>query len=160
MNFNLTVKFKNYSWKKSCKNTTQNSLERFPSAPIIRDGFPKNVTAIVNTTLAFECPLISDLGAHVQWTKVNASSQVSNSSFTNNVSKLEVSVTRTHASTQLYLFSHCRWWRNYFRNKFVSSLFLSLVYRWYFFSCGVEFPMIFSFSFLSVVVFLYFIFEF
>lgn len=89
--------------KKSCKNTTQNSLERFPSAPIIRDGFPKNVTAIQNSTLAFECPLISDLGAHVQWTKVNASSQLSNASLTNHVSKLEVSVTNTHTHALNYI---------------------------------------------------------
>lgn len=64
----------------------KHSLERFPSAPIIREGFPKNQSAVENSTVVFECPLISDLGAHVQWTKI-----------TNNgtVSKLEVSFTRS-----------------------------------------------------------------
>lgn len=43
--------------------------DRFPSAPIIIENYPKNVTALENGTATFECPILSDLGAHIEWIK-------------------------------------------------------------------------------------------
>ncbi|XP_063221678.1 fibroblast growth factor receptor 3-like isoform X2 [Bacillus rossius redtenbacheri] len=45
-------------------------IERFPSKPYIRDGYPHNVTAVVNSTVELECPPISDLEPYMQWFKV------------------------------------------------------------------------------------------
>jgi len=43
--------------------------ERFPHKPIVVDGYPKNVTALVNATVKFSCPTISDLEPYIQWVK-------------------------------------------------------------------------------------------
>ncbi|XP_043269981.1 fibroblast growth factor receptor homolog 1-like isoform X2 [Venturia canescens] len=45
-------------------------IERFPHKPYINEGFPKNVTALINTTVTFRCPIISDLEPYMQWVKV------------------------------------------------------------------------------------------
>ncbi|XP_046685645.1 fibroblast growth factor receptor homolog 1-like isoform X2 [Homalodisca vitripennis] len=45
--------------------------ERFPHKPYIKDGFPRNVTALVNSSVRFECSTISDLEPYVQWMRVS-----------------------------------------------------------------------------------------
>ncbi|XP_026301103.1 fibroblast growth factor receptor homolog 1 isoform X2 [Apis mellifera] len=45
-------------------------VERFPHKPYINVDFPKNVTAVVNSTVAFKCPIVSDLEPYIQWLKV------------------------------------------------------------------------------------------
>ncbi|XP_032663228.1 fibroblast growth factor receptor homolog 1-like isoform X2 [Odontomachus brunneus] len=46
-------------------------LERFPHKPYINEDFPKNVTALVNSTASFRCPIVSDLEPFIQWFKVD-----------------------------------------------------------------------------------------
>lgn len=49
-------------------------IERFPSKPYIKDGFPKNITALVNSTAKLECPqIIADLEPFLQWIRTNSS---------------------------------------------------------------------------------------
>lgn len=44
--------------------------ERFPSKPYIREGYPRNVTCLENTTyVVFECPPTADLEPHMTWYK-------------------------------------------------------------------------------------------
>nr|CAD7198813.1 unnamed protein product [Timema douglasi] len=45
-------------------------IERFPSKPYIRDGYPHNVTALVNSSVKLECPPISDLEPYIQWLRL------------------------------------------------------------------------------------------
>ncbi|XP_018365757.1 PREDICTED: fibroblast growth factor receptor homolog 1-like isoform X2 [Trachymyrmex cornetzi] len=45
-------------------------IERFPHKPYINEDFPKNVTALVNSTAIFRCPIVSDLEPFIQWIKV------------------------------------------------------------------------------------------
>ncbi|XP_014481673.1 PREDICTED: fibroblast growth factor receptor homolog 1-like isoform X2 [Dinoponera quadriceps] len=45
-------------------------IERFPHKPYINVDFPKNVTALVNSTAVFRCPIVSDLEPFIQWMKV------------------------------------------------------------------------------------------
>ncbi|XP_033299941.1 fibroblast growth factor receptor homolog 1-like isoform X2 [Bombus bifarius] len=45
-------------------------VERFPHKPYINVDFPKNVTAAVNSTVTFKCPIVSDLEPYIQWLKV------------------------------------------------------------------------------------------
>lgn len=71
------------------------TLDRFPSAPIIKEGYPKNVTALENMTIYFECPILSDLGAHIEWAKFEGA----NGSIPQNVTKLEVSNDANHFCT-------------------------------------------------------------
>lgn len=66
------------------------NLDRFPSAPIISEGYPKNMTVLENTTATFECQVLSDLGAHIEWAKFQSSGTVT--AIPKNVSKLEVSI--------------------------------------------------------------------
>lgn len=61
--------------------------DRFPSAPIISENYPKNLTVLENMTAVFECPILSDLGAHIEWAKFFSF----NKEIPKNVSKLEVS---------------------------------------------------------------------
>lgn len=43
-------------------------IERFPSKPYIKEGYPKNVTALVNSTVILECPqIVEDLLPFIQW---------------------------------------------------------------------------------------------
>ena len=35
----------------------------------MKDGYPQNVTALVNSTVKFSCPTISELEPHIQWVK-------------------------------------------------------------------------------------------
>lgn len=44
-------------------------VERFPHKPHVLDGYPHNVTAVVNTTAKFSCPTYSELEPHIQWVK-------------------------------------------------------------------------------------------
>ncbi|XP_044256140.1 fibroblast growth factor receptor homolog 1-like isoform X2 [Tribolium madens] len=47
-------------------------IERFPSKPYIKDGYPQNLTVLVNTTATFECPqMIADLEPLIQWVRYN-----------------------------------------------------------------------------------------
>lgn len=42
--------------------------ERFPAKPYIKEGYPKNITALVNSTVKFECPqILTDLEPYIQW---------------------------------------------------------------------------------------------
>ncbi|KAL6423759.1 hypothetical protein ACFW04_010317 [Cataglyphis niger] len=45
-------------------------IERFPHKPYINEDFPKNVTALVNSTATFRCPIVSDLEPYIKWVKV------------------------------------------------------------------------------------------
>ncbi|XP_043682538.1 fibroblast growth factor receptor homolog 1-like isoform X2 [Vespula pensylvanica] len=45
-------------------------IERFPHKPYINEDFPKNVTALVNSSVTFKCPIVSDLEPYIQWVKV------------------------------------------------------------------------------------------
>ncbi|XP_068917426.1 fibroblast growth factor receptor homolog 1-like isoform X9 [Tenebrio molitor] len=56
-----------------CINYTYNVevVERFPSKPYIKDGYPQNITVVVNTTATFECPqMIADLEPFLQWVRI------------------------------------------------------------------------------------------
>ena len=66
-----------------------NYSDRYPSAPIIVEGFPRNQTVLENSTVMFECPLISDLGVHVEWAKFKTDS-TTNATIPKNISKFEV----------------------------------------------------------------------
>jgi hypothetical protein len=53
-------------------NTVYSFLpERYPHKPYVKDGYPQNVTAVVNTTVKFECLTYSDLEPHIQWIKMS-----------------------------------------------------------------------------------------
>lgn len=65
--------------------------DRFPSAPIISEGYPKNITVVENGTAVFECPILSDLGVHIEWAKFYSANR-SKDLLPDNVSKLEVSM--------------------------------------------------------------------
>uniref|UniRef100_A0A336M9J8 receptor protein-tyrosine kinase n=1 Tax=Culicoides sonorensis TaxID=179676 RepID=A0A336M9J8_CULSO len=41
--------------------------DRFPARPYVKEGYPRNVTVLVNTSAFFSCPIISDLAPHVLW---------------------------------------------------------------------------------------------
>lgn len=45
-------------------------LERYPSKPYIKEGFPGNITVLINHTAILSCPPISDLEPHTQWYKI------------------------------------------------------------------------------------------
>lgn len=62
------------------------TLERHRSPPYIKDGYPKNKTALVNSTVDLECPTLSDLGAYTYWLK----GLVVNNSIPSDPDKLEV----------------------------------------------------------------------
>lgn len=47
------------------------TAERFPHKPYINMDFPKNVTALINSTVTFRCPIVSDLEPYIEWLKVN-----------------------------------------------------------------------------------------
>jgi hypothetical protein len=49
------------------------STERFPHKPYIKEGFPKNVTALAGDLAVLQCPTLSDLEPYIQWLKVNFS---------------------------------------------------------------------------------------
>lgn len=46
--------------------------DRFPSQPIIIEGYPKNVTALTDSNVTFRCPVFSDVAVYVQWAKYHA----------------------------------------------------------------------------------------
>ncbi|KAG6443584.1 hypothetical protein O3G_MSEX002920 [Manduca sexta] len=48
-------------------NVELNIQERYPSKPYIKEGYPHNVTAVVNTTVKFSCPPLSDLEPYLYW---------------------------------------------------------------------------------------------
>ncbi|EFN76272.1 Fibroblast growth factor receptor-like protein 1 [Harpegnathos saltator] len=52
------------------KQLTRNTVERFPHKPYINEDFPKNVTALVNSTAIFRCPIVSDLEPFIEWKKL------------------------------------------------------------------------------------------
>ncbi|KAL7017816.1 hypothetical protein ACKWTF_010540 [Chironomus riparius] len=76
--------------KHDCINFTSKVevSDRYPSAPIIVEGFPRNQTVLENSTVMFECPLISDLGVHVEWAKFKTDS-TTNATIPKNISKFE-----------------------------------------------------------------------
>ncbi|PNF41482.1 hypothetical protein B7P43_G13295, partial [Cryptotermes secundus] len=45
-------------------------IERYPHKPYVKEDYPRNVTARVNTTVMFNCPTYSDLEPHIQWIKM------------------------------------------------------------------------------------------
>lgn len=45
-------------------------IERYPHKPYVKEDYPRNVTARVNTTVMFNCPTYSDLEPHIQWVKM------------------------------------------------------------------------------------------
>ncbi|XP_011160426.1 fibroblast growth factor receptor homolog 1 isoform X2 [Solenopsis invicta] len=46
-------------------------IERYPHKPAIYLDYPKNVTALINSTATFKCPTLSDLEPYIQWLKVD-----------------------------------------------------------------------------------------
>ena len=62
--------------------------DRFPARPHITER-PKNVTALVNTTVIFSCPILSDLEPHIEWVKLGLV-DLENMSIPENVTKLKV----------------------------------------------------------------------
>ncbi|KAJ8986250.1 hypothetical protein NQ317_009957 [Molorchus minor] len=47
-------------------------VERFPSKPYIKEGYPKNLTVLENRTAIFACPqVIVDLEPYIQWFRVD-----------------------------------------------------------------------------------------
>lgn len=61
-------------------------IDRHRSPPYIKDGYPKNRTVLVNSTVDLECPTLSDLGAYTYWLK----GLVVNNSFPSEINRLEV----------------------------------------------------------------------
>lgn len=50
------------------KNCFYNKTERYPSKPYIKDGYPQNLTVLVNSNASFECPqMIVDLEPYIFW---------------------------------------------------------------------------------------------
>lgn len=45
----------------------KNTSDRYPSKPIIESTYPRNLTVVENSTAVFECPVLGDLGVHIQW---------------------------------------------------------------------------------------------
>ncbi|XP_019753637.2 fibroblast growth factor receptor homolog 1 [Dendroctonus ponderosae] len=65
----------------ACVNFTyvMDVVERFPHKPYIKDGFPANVTALVNSTVQLLCPqLVADLEPFVEWVFFNSSHDFQN----------------------------------------------------------------------------------
>uniref|UniRef100_A0A1Y1KCQ0 Ig-like domain-containing protein n=1 Tax=Photinus pyralis TaxID=7054 RepID=A0A1Y1KCQ0_PHOPY len=49
-------------------NYTVEVIERYPSKPYIKDGYPQNATVLVQNNATLECPqLIADLEPYLQW---------------------------------------------------------------------------------------------
>ncbi|XP_050519178.1 fibroblast growth factor receptor homolog 1 isoform X1 [Diabrotica virgifera virgifera] len=47
-------------------------VERYPSKPYIKDGYPQNQTVLAYTNITLECPqIIVDLEPYIQWFKLN-----------------------------------------------------------------------------------------
>lgn len=51
------------------KNSHLNSVERYPSKPYIKEGYPGNRTVVVNDTAQLACPPVSDLEPYLTWIK-------------------------------------------------------------------------------------------
>jgi hypothetical protein len=45
--------------------------ERPPHKPYVVDGYPQNVTALVNATVKFSCPTYPELEPYIQWVKTS-----------------------------------------------------------------------------------------
>ncbi|CAB3233746.1 unnamed protein product [Arctia plantaginis] len=43
--------------------------ERYPSKPYIKEGYPGNITVLVNETVVLSCPPVSDLEPYMYWVK-------------------------------------------------------------------------------------------
>ncbi|XP_054004822.1 fibroblast growth factor receptor homolog 1-like isoform X2 [Hylaeus anthracinus] len=52
------------------RTTKVEIVERFPHKPYIKDEFPKNVTALLNSSVNFTCSIVSDLEPYMQWFRV------------------------------------------------------------------------------------------
>lgn len=44
-------------------------LERYPSKPYIKEGYPGNITVLVNDTVQLSCPPVSDLEPYLYWVR-------------------------------------------------------------------------------------------
>lgn len=42
-------------------------IERYPSKPYIKEGYPGNITVLVNDTVQLSCPPVSDLEPYLYW---------------------------------------------------------------------------------------------
>ncbi|KAF2903674.1 hypothetical protein ILUMI_02497 [Ignelater luminosus] len=64
-------------------NYTVDVIDRFPSKPSIKAGYPQNVSALVNSTAVLECPqVVADLEPFIQWIKSsNFSTELINSDY-------------------------------------------------------------------------------
>lgn len=65
---------------------TTKSIDRQRSPPYIKEGFPKNKTALLNTTVELECPSMSDTEPYTYWLRT----LVVNNSIPTDIDKLEV----------------------------------------------------------------------
>lgn len=74
------------SFERKLMNLSEFAIERERSPPHIKDGFPKNRTVLVNSTVELECPTLSDMGTIMYWIK----GLVVNNSIPANPNKLEV----------------------------------------------------------------------
>lgn len=44
-------------------------IERYPSKPYIKEGYPGNITVLVNDTVTLSCPPVSDLEPYLYWVR-------------------------------------------------------------------------------------------
>ncbi|XP_034235544.1 fibroblast growth factor receptor homolog 1-like isoform X2 [Thrips palmi] len=52
-------------------STKLDVIERFRHKPYVKEGFPRNATALVGASASFECPLYADLSAFYQWFRLS-----------------------------------------------------------------------------------------
>ncbi|KAF7382291.1 hypothetical protein HZH68_015210 [Vespula germanica] len=69
-NSNSNSRSSSSSSNSSSSSSSSSSSKRFPHKPYINEDFPKNVTALVNSSVTFKCPIVSDLEPYIQWVKV------------------------------------------------------------------------------------------
>ncbi|KAL3289724.1 hypothetical protein HHI36_023122 [Cryptolaemus montrouzieri] len=68
--------------KLGCINFTYvlDVVERLPLKPYIEKDYPKNTTALVNTTVNFTCPIIADLEPYIQWIAIKDNKSINHTS--------------------------------------------------------------------------------
>lgn len=82
--------------------------DRYPFPPYILNGYPKNVTAVKNSTVWFECPILSDMEAHFTWAKVNPQNDTNGVVFPNStiLKVLSKSIVHTKKNNFWWWYSH------------------------------------------------------
>lgn len=78
--------------------------DRYPFPPYILNGYPKNVTAVKNSTVWFECPILSDMEAHFTWAKVNPQNDTNGVVFPNSTILKVLSKSIVHTKKKKTIF--------------------------------------------------------